>query len=44
MLSTALFVMGLDRGLALLREFVGVDALIVLKNVQTVKTAGFPVA
>jgi thiamine biosynthesis lipoprotein len=43
-LSTALFVMGLDRGLAFIREFVGVDAFVVLKNGQTVKTAGFPVA
>lgn len=41
MLSTALFVMGLDRGLTFLREFVGVNALIVLKNGQIVKTARF---
>ncbi len=42
-LSTALFVMGSDRGMAFLGEFAEADAFVVLKNGQTIKTPGFPV-
>ena len=41
-LSTAVFVAGLDRGLAILESFPGADALLVLKDGRTVTTRGFP--
>ena len=42
-LSTAVFVMGLDQGLSLVRESIGADALMVLKSGETISTPGFPV-
>ncbi len=41
-LSTAIFVCGLERGLALLETFPGADALLVMKDGRTVETRGFP--
>lgn len=41
-LSTAVFVMGPDQGMKLLRATPGADALLVLKNGQTLITRGFP--
>lgn len=42
--STAVFVLGPERGLQLLREMPDVDALLVLKNGRIVATDGFPYA
>jgi thiamine biosynthesis lipoprotein len=41
-LSTAVFVLGAERGLALLRDLPGTDALLVLKDGRVVATDGFP--
>lgn len=41
-LSTALFVLGPQRGIELLRDFPGTDALIILKNGRHLATTGFP--
>ncbi|MFZ4765609.1 MAG: FAD:protein FMN transferase [Roseimicrobium sp.] len=41
-LSTALFVMGADRGLAFLQSFPDTDVLLISKNGQRRMTAGFP--
>ncbi len=41
-LSTALFVLGPARGLALIAAFPGVDALFILKDGRSVTTEGFP--
>lgn len=41
-LSTAVFVLGLDRGIELIRATPGADALLVLKDGKTLATAGFP--
>lgn len=43
-LSTAAFVLGAERGLALLREFPGSDALLITKNGRRLATPGFPSA
>ena len=43
-LSTALFVLGADGGLALLEATPGADALFVLKDGTTLATSGFPAA
>jgi thiamine biosynthesis lipoprotein len=42
-LSTALFVLGAERGQELLREFPATDALIITKNGRHIATRGFPV-
>ena len=42
-LSTALFVLGAERGQELLREFAGTDALIITKNGRRIATAGFAI-
>jgi len=41
-LSTALFVLGPDGGLALLAQNPGADALLITKDGETIATAGFP--
>ncbi len=41
-LSTAVFVLGVERGLALVRSTSGADALLVLKDGRTLATDGFP--
>jgi thiamine biosynthesis lipoprotein len=41
-LSTAIFVLGLSRGLRLIEESPGSDALFVLKDERVLSTAGFP--
>jgi thiamine biosynthesis lipoprotein len=41
-LSTALFVLGPEHGLELLREFAGTDALLITKTGRRLATAGFP--
>ena len=41
-LSTAVFVLGLDRGLELIETLPGVDALLVRKDGRAKQTAGFP--
>lgn len=43
-LSTAVFVLGAERGLALLREHPGSDALLITKSGRHLATAGFPFA
>lgn len=43
-LSTALFVMGAERGLEFLRTFPATDALLILKDGRRLMTAGFPAA
>lgn len=43
-LSTAVFVLGTERGLALLREHPGSDALLITKSGRHLATAGFPFA
>ncbi|MHC4176315.1 MAG: FAD:protein FMN transferase [Planctomycetota bacterium] len=43
-LSTAVFVLGLERGLELVRSTLGADALFVLKDGRTLATEGFPAA
>lgn len=43
-LSTALMVMGADKGLALIARLPGVEALTIAKNGAYAKTAGFPIA
>jgi thiamine biosynthesis lipoprotein len=43
-LSTAIFVLGPDRGLALARATASVDVMFVLKDGQTLTTPGFPLA
>jgi thiamine biosynthesis lipoprotein len=43
-LSTAVFVLGPEKGLALVESLDGVDAFFVLKNGRTLATAGFPMA
>ena len=42
-LSTAVFVLGPKRGLALIEKTAGADALLVLKNGKTLRTRNFPV-
>lgn len=42
-LSTAVFVLGVSRGMDLVRRTPGTDALLVLKNGDIVATGGFPV-
>jgi len=42
-LSTALFVLGVERGQELLREFPATDALIITKNGRRIATAGFAI-
>jgi thiamine biosynthesis lipoprotein len=41
-LSTAIFVLGADRGTELLKSFRGTDAMLVLKEGRTLATPGFP--
>lgn len=41
-LSTALFVLGAERGMELLREFAGTDALLITKSGRRIATEGFP--
>ena len=41
-LSTAVFVLGVERGLALVRSTDGADAFLVLKDGRTLATEGFP--
>ncbi|MBM4000617.1 MAG: FAD:protein FMN transferase [Planctomycetes bacterium] len=41
-LSTAVFVLGIERGLRLVRSTPGADALLILKDGGTVATEGFP--
>jgi thiamine biosynthesis lipoprotein len=41
-LATAVFVLGPDRGLALLQRTPGADALVVTKSLRVTATAGFP--
>lgn len=41
-LSTAVFVLGLERGMELIEELADVDALLVLKNGKTFATKNFP--
>lgn len=41
-LSTAIFVLGEEKGMRLVRQTAGVDALVVLKDGRTVATQGFP--
>jgi thiamine biosynthesis lipoprotein len=41
-LSTAVFVLGVERGLGLVRSTPGADALLILKDGSTVATEGFP--
>ena len=41
-LSTAIFVMGRERGMELIRSLPGVDVFFVLKDGSTVTSAGFP--
>ncbi|OAI56387.1 hypothetical protein AYO49_00880 [Verrucomicrobiaceae bacterium SCGC AG-212-N21] len=41
-LSTAVFVLGVERGVALVRRTPGMDALLVLKNGRVIATDGFP--
>ena len=43
-LSTTLFVLGLQRGMELLREYPGTDALMILKDGRPFATNGFPFA
>jgi thiamine biosynthesis lipoprotein len=43
-LSTTLFVLGLQRGMELLREYPGTDALIIFKDGRRFATTGFPFA
>jgi thiamine biosynthesis lipoprotein len=43
-LSTAVFVLGEERGMELLRSLEGVDALLITKSGRRVATAGFPFA
>lgn len=43
-LSTAVFVLGIDRGLALVRATPGADALLVAKDQAVLATEGFPIA
>ena len=43
-LSTAVFVLGPDHGLALIKKTDGADALLVLKNGKTLHTRNFPIA
>jgi thiamine biosynthesis lipoprotein len=38
--STALFILGVDRGLMLIKQFPGVEAIIVTKDGQVVTTPG----
>ncbi len=42
-LSTAVFVLGVERGMELLRQMPGTDALLVLRDGRSLTTAGFPV-
>ncbi|MBK8040632.1 MAG: FAD:protein FMN transferase [Verrucomicrobiaceae bacterium] len=41
-LSTALFVLGTERGMELLCEFAGTDALLITKDGRRISTQGFP--
>jgi thiamine biosynthesis lipoprotein ApbE len=41
-LSTAVFVLGLDKGLALVETTAGADVLVMLKDGRTLATPGFP--
>jgi thiamine biosynthesis lipoprotein len=43
-LSTAVFVLGIERGLEFVRSVAGADALLVAKNGKITATAGFPVS
>ncbi len=43
-LSTAVFVLGVDRGLELIQQRPGADALLVMKDGRTIATRGFPEA
>jgi thiamine biosynthesis lipoprotein len=43
-LSTACFVLGVERSVALIKDMPGVDAFFVLKDGETVATGGFPLA
>jgi len=43
-LSTAVFIQGAEAGAKLIAQTPGADALLVLKNGRTLKTAGFPIA
>jgi thiamine biosynthesis lipoprotein len=42
-LSTAVFVLGVERGVELVRRTPGTDALLVLKNGRVITTEGFPI-
>ena len=41
-LSTACFVLGVERSLTLIKSMPGVDAFFVLKDLETIATSGFP--
>lgn len=43
-LSTTIFVLGAKRGMELLRDYPGTDALLILKDGRRMATAGFPFA